>query len=99
MDNKLDYVMYGHVGNGNLHTRPLIDMNSAAEIELIGRLAQEVFKTVIRNGGTITGEHGDGLARVKYIESMYGSELFSLFKDVKKLFDPKSLMNPGKKVV
>jgi glycolate oxidase len=99
MDNKLDYVMYGHVGNGNLHTRPLIDMNSASEIELIGRLAQKVFKTVIRNGGTITGEHGDGLARVKYIESMYGSELFSLFKDVKKLFDPKSLMNPGKKVV
>jgi glycolate oxidase len=99
MDNKLDYVMYGHVGNGNLHTRPLIDMNSAAEIELIGRLAQEVFKTVIRNGGTITGEHGDGLIRVKYIESMYGRDLFSLFRDVKRLFDPKFLMNPGKKII
>jgi glycolate oxidase len=99
MDNKLDYVMYGHVGNGNLHTRPLIDMNSAGEIELIGRLAQEVFKTVIRNGGTITGEHGDGLIRVKYIESMYGRDLFSLFRDVKRLFDPKFLMNPGKKII
>ena len=99
MENKLDYVMYGHVGNGNLHTRPLINMNSASEMELIERLAQGVFKTVIRNGGTITGEHGDGLARVKYIELMYGHELFSLFKDVKKLFDPKCLMNPGKKVI
>jgi glycolate oxidase len=99
MDNKLDYVMYGHVGNGNLHTRPIIDMSSASEIKLIERLAHEVFKTVIRNRGTITGEHGDGLVRVKYIESMYGHDLFSVFKDVKKLFDPKSLMNPGKKVI
>jgi glycolate oxidase len=74
-------------------------MDSASEMELIERLAQGVFKKVITNGGTITGEHGDGLARVKYIESMYGRELFSLFKDVKKLFDPKSLMNPGKKVI
>ncbi len=99
LDNNLDYVMYGHVGNGNLHTRPLIDIDSSSEMELIGRLAQQVFKTVISHGGTITGEHGDGLVRVKYIESMYGHELFSLFKDVKRLFDPKSLMNPGKKII
>jgi FAD/FMN-containing dehydrogenase len=99
MDNKLEYVMYGHVGNGNLHTRPLIDTCSPREVELIEGIAQEVFKTVIRHRGTITGEHGDGLVRVKYIESMYGRDIFSLFKDVKKLFDPKSIMNPGKKVI
>jgi glycolate oxidase len=99
LDNNLNYVMYGHVGNGNLHTRPLIDINSVSEMELIERLAQQVFKMVIRDGGTITGEHGDGLVRVKYIESMYGRDLFSLFKDVKNLFDPKSLMNPGKKII
>jgi FAD/FMN-containing dehydrogenase len=99
MDNKLEYVIYGHVGNGNLHTRPLIDLCSHSEVKLIDRLAEEVFKTVIRNGGTITGEHGDGLARAKYIESMYGRDIFSLFKDVKKIFDPEYIMNPGKKVV
>ena len=99
LDNNLNYVMYGHVGNGNLHTRPLIDINSVSDMKLIGRLAQQVFKKVIRDGGTITGEHGDGLVRVKYIESMYGHDLFSLFKAVKKLFDPKSLMNPGKKII
>ncbi len=99
LDNNLNYVMYGHVGNGNLHTRPLIDINSVSEMKLIGRLAQQVFKKVIRDGGTITGEHGDGLVRVKYIESMYGHDLFSLFKAVKNLFDPKSLMNPGKKII
>lgn len=95
---KLDYVMYGHVGNGNLHTRPLVDIGSQSEIELIERLAHEVFDKVIKSGGTITGEHGDGLARVKYIKYMYGSKIFSLFREVKKLFDPKFIMNPGKKV-
>jgi FAD/FMN-containing dehydrogenase len=97
--NKLEYVMYGHVGDGNLHTRPLIDIDSQSEMKLMERLANNVFNRVIRAGGTITGEHGDGLARVKYIESVYGSEIFSLFLQIKKLFDPKFIMNPGKKVI
>jgi glycolate oxidase len=98
-DSKLDYVVYGHVGDGNLHTRPLIDISYKSEVELIERLAQQVFDKVIRFGGTITGEHGDGLARVKYIPSVYGNEMFSVFLQVKKLFDPKFLLNPGKKIL
>jgi glycolate oxidase len=97
-DNKLDYVVYGHVGDGNLHTRPLIDIESQSEVELMERLAHNIFDRVIKSGGTITGEHGDGLARVKYIPSMYGHEIFSIFLQIKKMFDPKSLMNPGKKI-
>ena len=97
-DNKLDYVVYGHVGDGNLHTRPLINMESQSEVELMERLAHKIFDRVIKSGGTITGEHGDGLARVKYIPSMYGHEIFSIFLQVKKMFDPKYLMNPGKKI-
>lgn len=81
------------------HTRPLIDMDSKSEIELIERLAHEVFNKVIRAGGTITGEHGDGLSRVRYIKYMYGSKIFSLFREIKTLFDPKFIMNPGKKVI
>ncbi|HYZ49714.1 MAG TPA: FAD-binding oxidoreductase [Nitrososphaeraceae archaeon] len=96
---KLGHVFYGHAGDGNLHTRPLIDLNSKSEIELLQNLAQDVFNKVIRSGGTITGEHGDGLARTRYIEQMYTSEIVSLFKEVKKLFDPKFIMNPGKKVI
>jgi glycolate oxidase len=96
---KLDYVMYGHVGDGNLHTRPIVDISSQPEIELIENLARDVFNKVIKSGGTITGEHGDGLARSKYIKHVYPSEIFSLFKEVKKLFDPKFIMNPGKKVI
>ena len=96
---KVDYVIYGHAGDGNLHTRPLIDVNSKPEIELLQNLAQDVFNKVVQSGGTITGEHGDGLARTKYIEYMYAAEIISLFKEVKKLFDPKFIMNPGKKVI
>jgi len=97
-DSKLDYVFYGHVGDGNLHTRPLIDMDSKSEVELIERLAHQVFDRVIRTGGTITGEHGDGIARVKYIPFMYGNEIFSIFLQVKRIFDPKFILNPGKKI-
>jgi FAD/FMN-containing dehydrogenase len=97
-DNRLDYVMYGHVGDGNMHTRPIVDTASKAESEMIGALASRIFSQVIASGGTITGEHGDGIARVGYIEQMYGTKITALFKDVKRLFDPGCLLNPGKKV-
>jgi FAD/FMN-containing dehydrogenase len=97
-ENKLDYVMYGHVGDGNVHTRPLVDTSSGKEVELIQRIAGKIFEEVIKSGGTITGEHGDGLARVGYIEMMYGKELAGLFSKVKRLLDPDFTMNPGKKV-
>jgi FAD/FMN-containing dehydrogenase len=97
-ENNLDYVMYGHVGDGNMHTRPLVDTGSGEEVELIQRIAGRIFEQVIRSGGTITGEHGDGLARVGYIEMMYGRQLASLFSDVKRQLDPDFMLNPGKKV-
>jgi glycolate oxidase len=97
--NKLGYVMYGHVGNGNLHTRPIIDTEQNAEINLLEDLAKQVFQKVIRHGGTISGEHGDGLARSRYIRQVYGVKLYSLFKQLKQIFDPHLIMNPGKKVI
>src|SRR5919106_971407 len=98
-DNKLDYVIYGHAGNGNLNTRPLIATESQTELELFNTVADEVFAKVISCGGTITGEHGDGIARTKYIKIMYGTQIVSIFEQIKKLFDPKFIMNPGKKVI
>jgi FAD/FMN-containing dehydrogenase len=99
LDYNLDYVMYGHVGNGNLHTRPIIDIGRRSEIDLLEVLADKVFRKVIGYGGTITGEHGDGLARSKYIPRVYGIQLYSLFQQVKKIFDPNFILNPGKKVI
>jgi glycolate dehydrogenase FAD-linked subunit len=98
LENRLDYVIYGHLGDGNLHTRPIIDINSPSEVQLIESIADDVFSKVIKNRGTITGEHGDGLARVGYIPRVYGKVIFSLFRQVKQLFDPTFLMNPGKKI-
>jgi glycolate oxidase len=95
----LDYTMYGHLGNGNLHTRPLIRIDERNEVSLLEDLAQKVFKRVIAFGGTITGEHGDGWLRTKYIPQLYGSQLYSLFRKVKSLFDPHLIMNPGKKIL
>ena len=66
-DNKLDYVIYGHAGNGNLHTRPMVDTESQTELELFNIIADEVFTKVISCGGTITGEHVDGIDRNKYM--------------------------------
>jgi glycolate dehydrogenase FAD-linked subunit len=97
--NNLDYVMYGHVGNGNLHTRPIIDTQQDSEFSLLEDLAKQVFKQVISHGGTITGEHGDGLARSRYVQQVYGAKLYSLFKQIKQIFDPRLIMNPGKKVI
>jgi glycolate oxidase len=97
-ENRLDYVMYGHVGDGNMHTRPLVDTGSGREVERIQKIASAVFEQVIRSGGTITGEHGDGLARVGYIEMMYGKHLANIFSQVKRLIDPDFILNPGKKV-
>jgi FAD/FMN-containing dehydrogenase len=97
-ENKLDYVMYGHLGDGNIHTRPIADMDRPEDIRLIQCLADSVFSQVIEKKGTITGEHGDGLARVDYIPKLYGEFIFSLFREVKQLFDPGFLLNPGKKI-
>jgi glycolate oxidase len=97
-ENKVDYVIYGHVGDGNMHTRPLIDIASPKEVELICNVANKVFAQVIKRGGTISGEHGDGLARTGYIQMMYGKRMTSLFSRVKKLFDPSFTMNPCKKI-
>ena len=97
-ENNLEYVMYGHVGDGNLHTRPVVDTASGEMVEMIQRIAGSIFARVIKGGGSITGEHGDGLSRVGYIEMMYGKKIVGLFSSVKKLLDPDFMMNPGKKV-
>lgn len=97
-ENRLDYVMFGHVGDGNMHTRPVVDLDSESEVKMIKKIADSVFAKVIKSGGTIAGEHGDGLARVGYIEMMYGKQLTALFSQIKKLFDPGFTLNPGKKV-
>lgn len=95
----LDYVIYGHAGNGNLHLRPIIDINSKSSKLLMSMIAGKVFKRVVKVHGSISGEHGDGLLRTKYIPLMYGETMYDVFKQIKLIFDDKQIMNPGKKVL
>ncbi|MDE1763236.1 MAG: FAD-binding oxidoreductase [Thaumarchaeota archaeon] len=86
-------ITYGHAGNGNLHIRPILKKKDS---HLLGKIAQEFFSGVISIGGSITGEHGDGLARSKFVKAQYGSEIYSRFRKVKQIFDPANTLNPGK---
>lgn len=94
----LIYTIAGHVGNGNFHIIPLMDLKNQEDRAIIPRLSEQVYKLVLEFKGSITAEHNDGLIRTPYLEQMYGKKMYTLFKQVKKIFDPKDIFNPGKKV-
>ncbi len=94
----VEAVMYGHVGDGNIHARPLLDAKDPQDLRTMQRLYEEVSGYVLGVRGTMSGEHGDGLLRTPHIREMYGDEIYSLFGQVKDAFDPQGMMNPGKKV-
>ena len=87
--------LFGHVGHGQLHFRPFLDLANAEDIGKMDLLADQIYEEVWRVGGTISGEHGDGLSRTPFLARQFGP-LASTFREVKQLFDPQSLMNPGK---
>jgi FAD/FMN-containing dehydrogenase len=89
-------VMYGHAGNGNIHIR-LASKNN--DKNTMRTLAKMFFSKIIQMGGTITGEHGDGLARTEFVKLQYGSQIYSIFKKVKTKFDPDLILNPNKIVI
>ena len=86
-------IVYGHAGNGNIHIRLVADKK---KIKVIKNIAVQYFEEVIKLGGTITAEHGDGLARSEFIKRQYGTKNYQIFKEIKKFFDPKNVLNPGK---
>ena len=86
-------IVYGHAGNGNVHVRLI---SNRQKIEIVKKIAIEYFDEIIKLGGTITAEHGDGLARSEFIRKQYGTKNYQIFKEIKKFFDPKNILNPGK---
>lgn len=95
---QLIYTVAGHVGDGNFHIIPLIDPHDPTIAKVIDELSHGVYDLVVSYGGSITGEHNDGIIRTPYIEKMFGREMSALFMQVKKIFDPHGIFNPGKKV-
>ena len=90
---KTKTIVYGHAGNGNVHVRLISDRR---QLEMVKKIAIEYFDEIIKLGGTITAEHGDGLARSEFIKKQYGKENYKIFKEIKHYFDPENVLNPGK---
>lgn len=95
---KLVLTVAGHVGDANFHIIPLMDTNKPETRQIIEELSKKVYDLVLRYHGSITGEHNDGLIRTPFLEQMYGKDVCALFTQIKKIFDPKNIFNPGKKV-
>lgn len=95
---KLQYTTAGHLGDGNFHIIPLMDMSDPENREIIPELSKKVYDLVIKFEGSITGEHNDGLIRGPYLRQMYGDKIYKLFEEVKNIFDPRNIFNPGKKI-
>ena len=87
---------YAHASVGLLHNRPIINLKSEADIHKMHSIAREVRDLLIDLNGAMSGEHGDGLVRSEWIESMFGPQIYQALRDVKNAFDPEGIMNPGK---
>lgn len=88
----------GHAGNGNFHIIPLMDLRDENERAKLIPVAERFYSLVHEFGGSISGEHNDGIVRTPFLNKMYSPEMLGLFKKTKQIFDPKNIFNPGKKV-
>ncbi len=89
---------YGHASAGCLHIRPLVNLKSQSGIGVMEKLTEETFKLALKYGGVMSGEHGDGLQRSYLNERLFGKELYGAMKELKSVFDPQGMFNPGKVV-
>ncbi|HIJ65458.1 MAG TPA: FAD-binding protein [Candidatus Hydrogenedentes bacterium] len=92
----LDSSFYGHTSAGLLHVRPVIDFHKAEDVAKYRQLAEGVSNLVREFGGSLCAEHGVGIARTEFIEKHLGTDLVAAMAEVKALFDPRGVMNPGK---
>ena len=94
-DNDTFATFYAHAGPGVLHIRPLINTKEVDDVDAMLDIADRVTDTVVRLGGSVSGEHGDGRARTQWNRKLYGDDLWEAFRELKTAFDPDWLLNPG----
>ena len=87
---------YGHIGDGNLHVAFFIDVMDPDQWNRVNRAAEMIHRTALELGGTVSSEHGIGLARAEYLEEQVGSGAFAVMRAIKRALDPKGILNPGK---
>ena len=88
--------VYAHASVGCLHVRPVINLKTEEGVRKFEAIAEEVSDLVLKYGGALSGEHGDGLVRSPFQEKMYGTALYQAFRELKQAFDPHNVLNPGK---
>ena len=87
---------YGHASVGCLHIRPLVSLKTQDGLDTMTSIASEIADLVQEFGGSLSGEHGDGIVRGVWTEKMFGPKIYDAFRQVKQAFDPDGIMNPGK---
>jgi FAD/FMN-containing dehydrogenase/Fe-S oxidoreductase len=91
-----DGTWYAHASVGCLHVRPALNLKDPEDVARVRRIAEETHEVVRAFGGTHSGEHGDGLLRSEFLETMLGARMTAAYAEVKRTFDPGGIMNPGK---
>ncbi|HSX45465.1 MAG TPA: FAD-binding oxidoreductase [Candidatus Saccharimonadia bacterium] len=94
---KLFATIAGHMGDGNFHVIPLMKLEDPKDRHKILPAMKQVNKLVLKYGGSLSGEHNDGLVRGPWLKEMYGPHVYKLFKDTKDIMDPQNIFNPHKK--
>jgi len=94
---KLPATIQGHFGDGNFHVIPLMDIAGTKDQHKLEPVMRELIPIVLKYGGTMAGEHNDGMVRGPWMRAVFGNEVFEIFKHVKELFDPHYIFNPHKK--
>jgi glycolate oxidase len=92
----LNIATFGHFGDGNLHPTILTDERDTAEMRRVGHAFADIVAATLARGGTITGEHGVGLAKKPFLKQQLGDDSFALLRAIKRTLDPGGLLNPGK---
>jgi FAD/FMN-containing dehydrogenase len=95
---ELVYTIAGHVGDGNIHVIPLMKLSEEKSVEQIKDLSDKVYTLVQEFGGSLSGEHNDGLIRSPFLSYMYTDKMLDIFSELKRAFDPLNIFNPNKKI-
>jgi len=90
--------LFGHFGDGCVHARITFDLRSVEGVRAWRNFLREAAELVVRYGGSLSGEHGDGQAKSEFLPLMYGEEMMQVFREFKAIWDPRNRMNPGKKI-
>ena len=89
-------VYYAHAGAGELHLRPILNLKKSEDVALFRAITTDVMRLTKKYKGSFSGEHGDGIVRAEFLPELVGEKNYTLFKEIKKLFDPNGIFNPGK---